>query len=115
MPSFFSMTPNDLRRTFGSWLKQAGVDSFTVASMMRHSSSVMVEKVYGQLNNAAFITASKLLPPMLPVPEAGSKWVADESGLPETSETPETSPTAQPPETKQPSVPKAGIEPATRG
>jgi integrase len=40
---------DDLRRTFASWLKQAGVDSKAVADMMGHKSTFMVDKVYGQL------------------------------------------------------------------
>ena len=40
------VSPNDLRRTFASWLKQASVDSFVVAQLLGHSSSRMVEMVY---------------------------------------------------------------------
>jgi integrase len=40
---------NDLRRTFASWLKQKGVDSMTVARLMGHTTSRMVELVYGHL------------------------------------------------------------------
>lgn len=43
-------TPNDLRRTFASWLKQAGVDSLAVAKLMGHASTRMVDLVYGQLH-----------------------------------------------------------------
>lgn len=44
------VSPNDLRRTFASWLVQNGVDIFTVSKMMGHSSTRMVEKVYGKLS-----------------------------------------------------------------
>ena len=40
-------TPNDLRRTFASWLKQSGQDSLVVARLMGHTSTRMVELVYG--------------------------------------------------------------------
>jgi integrase len=43
------VSPNDLRRTFASWLVQSGVDLFTVSKLMGHSSTRMVEKVYGKL------------------------------------------------------------------
>jgi integrase len=43
------VSPNDLRRTFASWLVQSGVDLFTVSKLMGHSSTRMVEKVYGRL------------------------------------------------------------------
>jgi len=41
-------SPNDLRRTFASWLVQAGVDRGLVARMMGHRDSRMVERVYGR-------------------------------------------------------------------
>lgn len=44
------VSPNDLRRTFASWLVQSGVDLFTVSKLMGHSSTRMVEKVYGKLS-----------------------------------------------------------------
>jgi integrase len=106
------VTPNDLRRTFASWLKQAGVDSFTVAKLMGHTSSRMVELVYGHLNDVAFINAVKRLPALPTLPEPGSKWVVNSSGAPETGE---TDATPQPEESWCSAVPRAGIEPATRG
>lgn len=42
------VTWNDLRRTFGSWLRQAGVPLEDIAKMMGHTSTAMVERVYGQ-------------------------------------------------------------------
>ncbi len=38
---------NDLRRTFGSWLKQAGVSIDDIADQLGHSSTTMVRLVYG--------------------------------------------------------------------
>jgi Phage integrase family len=106
------VTPNDLRRTFASWLKQAGVDSFTVGKLMGHTSSRMVELVYGHLNDVTFINAVKQLP-ALPEPQnPGSKWVAMRSGFPETSETHETRTSL---EHQVLRVPKDGVEPPTRG
>lgn len=55
----FSM--NDVRRTFGSWLRQQGVDSATVAKLMGHTTSAMVEKVYGRLNDQALVRAMGVL------------------------------------------------------
>lgn len=55
-------TPNDLRRTFASWLKQAGQDSFVVAQLLGHSSSRMVELVYGRLDTATLAAAVSHLP-----------------------------------------------------
>ena len=109
------VTPNDLRRTFASWLKQAGVDSFTVAKLMGHTSSRMVELVYGHLNDIAYVNAVKVLPALPMPPKPGSQWVADASSFPETSETHETSSTDSTQRNDNFSVPRAGIEPATRG
>lgn len=56
------VTPNDLRRTFASWLKQQGVDSFQVAKLLGHTSSKMVELVYGRLADETFVAAVATLP-----------------------------------------------------
>ena len=56
------MTPNDLRRTFASWLKQAGTDSLTVARLLGHSSTAMVDKVYGRLDEATYVEAMRSMP-----------------------------------------------------
>jgi Phage integrase family len=56
------VTPNDLRRTFATWLKQNGVDSAVVAAMMRHSSTAMVDRVYGKLDEASYRRAIARLP-----------------------------------------------------
>ena len=56
------VTPNDLRRTFATWLKQNDVDSAVVAAMMGHSSTAMVDKVYGKLDEATYRRAIAKLP-----------------------------------------------------
>ncbi len=43
------VSPNDLRRTFGTWLRQQGVDPSLIAPAMGHADSRMVERVYGRL------------------------------------------------------------------
>ena len=62
LPAMPRVSPNDLRRTFASWLKQRGIDSFTVGKLLGHSSSKMVELVYGQLDDATFARAIAALP-----------------------------------------------------
>jgi integrase len=57
-----AVTPNDLRRTFASWLKQQGMDSLVVARLLGHTSTRMVEKVYGQLAPETFVAAIGALP-----------------------------------------------------
>lgn len=44
------LTPNDLRRTFASWMVQTGVPLLVVARLLGHSTTRMVEAVYGQLD-----------------------------------------------------------------
>lgn len=60
------VTSNDIRRTFASWLKQAGVDSLTVAHLMGHTSTRMVERVYGKLSTATYRDAIDKLPKQRP-------------------------------------------------
>jgi len=61
------VTPNDLRRTFATWLKQNDVDSAVVAAMMGHSSTAMVDRVYGKLDEASYRRAIAKLPGGTPV------------------------------------------------
>ena len=43
------VTPNDLRRTHANWLRDAGVDTASIADVLGHADSRMVERVYGKL------------------------------------------------------------------
>ena len=56
------VTPNDLRRTFASYLKQAGRDSLAVGKLLGHTSSRMVELVYGHLDQRSLRHAMEALP-----------------------------------------------------
>ena len=56
------ISPNDLRRTFATWLKQAGQESWIVAKLMGHTSSRMVEMVYGQVDHNTMARALSNLP-----------------------------------------------------
>ena len=110
------VSPNDLRRTFASWLKQAGVDSMTVARLLGHTTSRMVEMVYGHLDDATKRRAVAHLP-ALPSPRAsGSTSVADAGRKEVSPATHETGTERKSPgKTGASTVPRAGIEPATRG
>lgn len=46
------VTPNDLRRTFATWLRAWGVTPDVIAAAMGHTTSRMVERVYGRLSPA---------------------------------------------------------------
>lgn len=47
-PRFASCSPNDLRRTLGHWLRDAGVEPHLIAKVLRHVDSRMAEKVYAK-------------------------------------------------------------------
>ena len=44
-----TVTPNDLRRTCATWLRQLGVEPHLIASMLGHTDSRMVERIYGRM------------------------------------------------------------------
>jgi integrase len=56
------VTPNDLRRTFGSWLVQQNVSAHIVAKLMGHTTEKMVNMVYGHLDDQALRRAVDQLP-----------------------------------------------------
>ena len=56
------VTPNDLRRTFASWLVQQGAPTFTVTKLMGHATEKMIHLTYGHLNAPALVAAIDLLP-----------------------------------------------------
>lgn len=53
---------NDLRRTFASWLCQAGAPELDVTRLMGHTSSAMVRRVYAQLSRETLRRAIDRLP-----------------------------------------------------
>lgn len=57
-----AVTPNDLRRTFGSWLVQQNVSAHIVAKLMGHTTEKMVSMVYGHLDDKALRRAVQHLP-----------------------------------------------------
>ena len=113
------VSPNDLRRTFASWLKQRGEDSLVVARLLGHKSTAMVERVYGHLGDEQYRQAVERLPKPPVAGEGGSKWVT----TPGRSQRRMTRMTKRP---QPPNAPKGrrmatlrvspvGLEPTTRG
>lgn len=56
------VTPNDLRRTFCTWLAEAGVPELVTASLMGHANSAMIRKVYARIGTAAQVNAIAKMP-----------------------------------------------------
>lgn len=49
-------SPNDLRRTFATWLANMGTPESVVAKMLGHGSSMMVRRVYAQIERSLMTT-----------------------------------------------------------
>jgi len=62
IPANETLNDNDLRRTFASWMLQRGASVKEVADLLGHSSTAMVEKVYGHLARANLRAAVRRLP-----------------------------------------------------
>lgn len=75
------VTANDLRRTFASWLVQAGVERLAVAHLMGHSTTRMVELVYGRLDDDSYQRAMAKMPtqPVLPCNAGVTEVVPNEA------------------------------------
>ena len=56
------VTLNDLRRTFASWSVQAGVPAKVIANLMGHTSTRMVDLVYGRVGPSDYEAAIARLP-----------------------------------------------------
>ncbi|MGE0206150.1 MAG: tyrosine-type recombinase/integrase [Hyphomicrobiaceae bacterium] len=109
-------TPNDLRRTFASWLVQSGVSLLVVSRLLGHSSTRMVEMVYGQLDDATLAAAISRLPGC----DAGvSQGSTREAHAGTTGHSPATLSIVNSVEDSLSSteavVPRDGVEPPTRG
>jgi len=94
-------TPNDLRRTYSSWLRAAGASNQNIAPTMGHADTRMLDRTYAQLTTPIL---ARLLAAEMGL-DAG--WT-DGAAVAATGETKETAPQSE-------KVPGTGIEPVTRG
>jgi integrase len=103
-------SPNDLRRPHSHWLRAEGVPLELVAPMMGHSSTRMVQTVYGKLSADELAARLRGVIPGAPDCIAGASDRKDPGGLP-------GRPKKQKNREKDRgfSVPRDGIEPPTRG
>ena len=111
------ITCNDLRRTFASWSVQAGVPAKVVANLMGHTSTRMVDLVYGRVGPNDYELAISKLPGGAPICDqsdikshAGYTDRAQKPGIDGTEETPSIASNST-----EMLVPRVGIEPTTRG
>lgn len=56
------VTPNDMRRTFASWLVRSGTPLLVVKELMGHRSTRMLERHYARLDRATLRKAANKLP-----------------------------------------------------
>jgi len=105
-------SPNDLRRTFGTWLHAAGVPPDLIAAQMGHADSRMVERVYGRL-------PGKQLRERLFAATGGTDdchvCATDSAGTAGIGGPAENSTDGIDREKKRKWVPEPGLEPGTRG
>jgi integrase len=105
------VTPNDLRRTCASWLKNKGIDSAAVAAFLGNT-TVMIDRVYGKISVDTLRAAIN----QLPVPDRCATVEQDTVAFTGSNETKTFSDDARlPRESQRFRVPSPGIEPGTRG
>jgi len=124
------VTPNDLRRTYASWLVNAGAPLKVVANLLGHSSTRMVDLVYGRVaDETQKAWVAKLAMPSKPLgveQEATGPWDKYGTNVPgnrgadgapgASAAKPGSAGTAVSPTRKSAKrVPRVGIEPTTRG
>lgn len=97
-------TPNDLRRTCGTWLRAGGCAPDIVAAVLGHADSRMVERVYGRLDVAQL--AQRIASAL-----GCSTGVTDSALAVDDAHSVDTDPARD----HRISVPRVGIEPTTRG
>ena len=102
-------SPNDLRRTYGRWMRIAAFPDEIIAPTMGHADTRMLERVYGklspeELSRRLLLHARAALPDCIANASVGTEFAGNsrQAGL---------SGTANPAEL----VPRGGIEPPTRG
>jgi len=108
-----SCTPNDLRRTFGTWWRQHEVEPHLIGSLLGHEDSRMVERVYGRMPVQSLARALERRLPPEPEPSTDCSTCAADSSKPERHRRPRRRTESAFPEGFM--VSGDGIEPRTRG
>ncbi len=100
-------SPNDLRRTFAVWLRSAGVTPDLIAPAMGHVDTRMVERVYGRLSPQ--VLGERIAAALGPENCNTSATLSSDSAAPSALIGQNGA------ANRAKEVPRAGIEPATRG
>jgi len=102
-------SPNDLRRTYGRWMRIAAFPDEIIAPTMGHADTRMLERVYGklspeELSRRLLLHARAALPDCIANASVGTEidGISRQAGLAGTANRSEL-------------VPRGGIEPPTRG
>jgi len=108
------VTPNDLRRTYASWLVNEGAPLKIVATLLGHKSTRMVDLVYGKVSDA---TAAAWVARTWDTDGTTPSQTGGADGAPDSAPPgPLTSENRGSPTRKRVSVvPRDGVEPPTRG
>jgi integrase len=109
-----AVTPNDLRRTCGTWWRQLEVEPHLIGSLLGHGDSRMVERVYGRMPAESL---GKALERRLPAPAADplKDSTAGAANLSGTGGQSGRGGRRRAPKTPVNVVSEDGIEPPTRG
>jgi integrase len=119
-----SVSPNDLRRTFATWLAEAGVPELVVAALMGHANSGMLRQVYARIGTDTQRAAIAKLPPIGagPLADAGTVTLSVTDTAPNRGQNGRPGQSAADPRNDETpcfqgvsEVPRGGIEPSTRG
>ncbi|MEY4513450.1 MAG: hypothetical protein RLZZ450_5572 [Pseudomonadota bacterium] len=113
-----AVSPNDLRRTFASWQAEQGVPEAVTASLMGHTSSQMVRRVYGRIGSDAKRSALAKLPPLAPTPTVMLSVIdagANQGPMGRKRRPSADDGTKKAAQSAAFMVPRDGIEPPTRG
>jgi len=117
-----TVSPNDLRRTFETWLRKQGVVPSLIAPAMGHADSRMVERVYGRLGaeDLRAQLAAGATVPLLPICTAKSRSSCAPGSITGVSDgstigAPHGLGAQGDPEFSREFVRRDGIEPPTRG
>lgn len=107
-------TPNDLRRTCGTWWRQHEVEPHLIGALLGHRDSRMVERVYGRMPVESLGAA---LERRLPAPAEGAAGQCSNSAANQIPSAAHSAHGATPAGAKTPGfmVSEDGIEPPTRG